>query len=413
MRIVVADYSGHPFQVQLSRQLARRGHSVLHLHFAEFQTPKSRLNVEAGDPPSLSIEAISLGRPFAKYNFVKRRFQEVAVGKLFANRISAFEADVVLASNLPLDSLQIVAMSAVAKKQAFIVWQQDIYSIAIETLARDRWGWIGSSIGKYYKWVERNVLRYSQAIVAISEDFLPYLEGEFGIVPDNVHVIENWAPLDEITPRIKDNEWARANGLADKDVVLYSGTLGMKHDPGQILSVALDLRDRPNTEIVVASEGPSAEWLIQESRVRQLSSFRVMGFQPYAVYPDVLGTADVLLSILDDGSGVFSVPSKVLSYLCAGRSIVLSAPEENLAARTVKRSGAGYVVPPGRAAILAKTIRALLDNPRERKIAAECGRRHAQNKFDIQSIGDQFEEIIFKARRKIDLAEQTRTFALK
>ncbi len=30
MRILVHDYSGHPFQAQLSRELARRGHDVVH-----------------------------------------------------------------------------------------------------------------------------------------------------------------------------------------------------------------------------------------------------------------------------------------------------------------------------------------------------------------------------------------------
>ncbi|RMF52223.1 MAG: glycosyltransferase WbuB, partial [Bacteroidetes bacterium] len=32
MRILVHDYAGHPFQVQLSRALARRGHDVLHAY---------------------------------------------------------------------------------------------------------------------------------------------------------------------------------------------------------------------------------------------------------------------------------------------------------------------------------------------------------------------------------------------
>jgi len=30
MRLLIHDYAGHPFQVQLSRELARRGHSVTH-----------------------------------------------------------------------------------------------------------------------------------------------------------------------------------------------------------------------------------------------------------------------------------------------------------------------------------------------------------------------------------------------
>lgn len=49
MRILICDYSGHPFQVELSRGLAARGHAVLHLHFADFQTPKGNLRVLPGE----------------------------------------------------------------------------------------------------------------------------------------------------------------------------------------------------------------------------------------------------------------------------------------------------------------------------------------------------------------------------
>jgi colanic acid biosynthesis glycosyl transferase WcaI len=44
MRILVNDYAGHPFELQLSRALARRGHTVPHTYFAAFQTPKGSVN---------------------------------------------------------------------------------------------------------------------------------------------------------------------------------------------------------------------------------------------------------------------------------------------------------------------------------------------------------------------------------
>ncbi|HTF92952.1 MAG TPA: glycosyltransferase family 4 protein [Verrucomicrobiae bacterium] len=400
MRIVVADYSGHPFQVQLSRELSRRGHSVLHLYFAEFQTPKGRLSVGRDDPATLEIEPISLGMPFAKQNFIKRRSQEIAIGKKFESRISFFGPDVVVASNLPLDSLRIVANSAKTEKRAFVFWQQDIYSIAIDRILRDRWGLVGALIGKVYKSIERNVLRRSEAVIAISDDFLPYLRTEFDVSGDHIHVVENWAPLDEITPRPKDNPWARANGLADKDVVLYSGTLGMKHDPGQILAVAESLRDRPNTEVVVVSEGPAAAWLAQKARELQLRCLRVMRFQPFEVYSDALASADVLISILEASSGAFSVPSKILSYLCAGRAIVLSAPSENLASRIVERSNAGLVVPAGDNIAFTNAIRAFLDNPEQRKRAGQCGIVYSQGTFDIRAIGHRFEAILLATHHR-------------
>ena len=143
MRICVCDYSGHPFQVQLSRELARLGHDVLHLHFAEFQTPKGRLSVDASDSPTLAIEAISIGRPFAKYGFVKRWLQEREVGRLFAARIDAFAPEVVLASNLPIDALTIVLRSSLKAQRRFVFWQQDIYSSAIIKILGDKFGVIG------------------------------------------------------------------------------------------------------------------------------------------------------------------------------------------------------------------------------------------------------------------------------
>ena len=48
--------------------------------------------------------------------------------------------------------------------------------------------------------------------------------------------------------------------------------------------------------------------------------------------------------MIEADAGKFAVPSKVPSYMCAGRPILLAAPKENLAARTVARANAGIVV---------------------------------------------------------------------
>ena len=48
MRISIVDYAGHPFQVQLSRKLAERGHDVLHLYFGQAITPRGMLTLHGG-----------------------------------------------------------------------------------------------------------------------------------------------------------------------------------------------------------------------------------------------------------------------------------------------------------------------------------------------------------------------------
>jgi hypothetical protein len=63
MKILVHDFAGHPFQVQLSGELARRGHTVLHTYFADIPGPKGVL-AAADWPPNLRIEPIRSKRRF-------------------------------------------------------------------------------------------------------------------------------------------------------------------------------------------------------------------------------------------------------------------------------------------------------------------------------------------------------------
>ena len=60
----------------------------------------------------------------------------------------------------------------------------------------------------------------------------------------------------------------------------------------------------------------------------------------------MLASGDVLVGILDEEAGVFSVPSKTLSYLCAARPLLLAVPKDNLAARITRQQGAGITVAP-------------------------------------------------------------------
>src|SRR5215471_19086310 len=100
MRIVICDYAGHPFQVELSRTLAHRGHSVLHLYFADLQAPKGELTVQAGDSPTFHSEGIRTGVKFDKGRFLRRRLLDARVGKLMTARAIAFAPDVVVGCNM-------------------------------------------------------------------------------------------------------------------------------------------------------------------------------------------------------------------------------------------------------------------------------------------------------------------------
>ena len=57
-RIAVHDYCGHPFQFELSREFARRGHEVRHFFFPEDAGPKGATRRSPDDPAGFSVEPV-------------------------------------------------------------------------------------------------------------------------------------------------------------------------------------------------------------------------------------------------------------------------------------------------------------------------------------------------------------------
>ena len=115
------------------------------------------------------------------------------------------------------------------------------------------------------------------------------------------------------------------------------------------------------------------------------------------VFPDVLGAADVLVALLENDAGPFSVPSKVLSYLCGGRPILLSAPPSNLSVRLVDEAAAGLCIPAGDGqAFVAAADRLRSEQHTSARFGA-AGRAYAENAFSISRVADRFEATFGKA----------------
>ena len=208
-------------------------------------------------------------------------------------------------------------------------------------------------------------------------------------------MIENWAPVNEITPLPHDNDWKRQQGLSGKTVILYSGTLGLKHNPALLSRTALHYQGlgRDDVVMVVATQGLGAEFLRKEVEARGIRNLKVLPWQPYERLAEVLSSADILTAIIEPDAGLFSVPSKILSCLCAGRPVVAAIPADNLAARTLQKSRAGLIVEPGDEAGFIARLDRLLDDSALRAEMGRCGRAYAEQHFDITRIAGRFLEL--------------------
>jgi len=133
---------------------------------------------------------------------------------------------------------------------------------------------------------------------------------------------------------------------------------------------------------VLVGSGQRDAWLAEQVRARSLVNVQLPGrFAPEAI-PGILAQASALLVCLAGDAAVnLTVPSKVQTYLAAGRPIVAALDGEG--ARVVLEAGAGLACPPGDGAALAAALRRLQAlPPAERARMGASGRRYHDEHFE-------------------------------
>lgn len=392
MRILIHDYAGHAFPVQLSRALALRGHEVLHAFCGSTHTPRGPLLKTTDDPASFRVQPIDLGETIPKSGFLRRFQLESKYGDLIVKTCRDFNPEVVLSGNTPSIPQHRLSQHCLRHNIQNVFWVQDVYGVAAYKLLKRRLPVIGHAVGKYFISLDRKTAMTSDDVILITEDFRAMF-ANWGVKPDRIHVIENWAVIEELPVRPRNNPWSQEKHLGVGPRLIYSGTLGMKHNPQLLLDLATLLQRRGSGELIVVSEGPGVEWLQEQVNATGIDTMRFFPFQPFNRMADVLGSADLLVVILESDAGVFSVPSKALSYLCAGRPLLGAIPSENLISRIIAEHGVGTVVSPADSLSLCNAAELLLDSPDQMLRCGSAARNYAESHFSIATIVAQFEQI--------------------
>lgn len=386
LRLFVHDFVGHPFAPQLSRTLAARGHEVVHGYCGGVATGRGAVQLQPDDPASLRFLDVS-SVPFERYAPIGRLKSEVLYGRLLAAYVREMAPDAVLSANCPLAAQQLLWRAAGSVGARRVYWLQDFLGRGTRAVLHGRSPLLGWTFGAGWEALEARLLRRADHIVVITDAFESELARRRVRTPTTV--IPNWTPLDEVPQRPKDNPWSREHGLAERPVAVYAGTLGHKHDPEHLVALARRL-ETEGAVVVVATEGLGRDHLEARRRELGLRDLLLLDYVDWEVLPDLLGSADVVLVLLEPDAGTFSAPSKVLTYLAAGRPTVGAMPLENLASTTLMRAGAGLVVVPGDHDGFAESVAELLADPDRAAEMGRAGRVYAEENFDVEHIADQF-----------------------
>jgi colanic acid biosynthesis glycosyl transferase WcaI len=270
-----------------------------------------------------------------------------------------------------------------------VVTSQDVFpEVAVELGRLDN----PLLIGVLRKLVEFYLAR-ADRVVAIGETMRARL-AEKGAPPERIRVIANWVETSVLSPRPRDNEWARANNLAEGFVVMHSGNVGHAQNLDALVRAGSYMRDLDDLVIAVIGTGARHAELVSLAVRLDVEALRFLPYQDRAMLPMSLSSADLHVVGLAKGLSGYVVPSRLYGIMSVARPVLVAAERTSETAQLVEAVDCGVVVEPGRPELLAEQIR----------------RAHA-GELDLEGMGRRAREyVVAEADRKIAVGRYRRVF---
>lgn len=145
--------------------------------------------------------------------------------------------------------------------------------------------------------------------------------------------------------------------ICDDDFVLmFAGNIGRAQDFETVLAAAEQLKENKKIKLVVLGDGQKKDWAINYVRQKKMNkTVYFLGRRAVEQMPSYFKKASAMLvSLRDEEIFALTVPSKLQSYIAAGKPIISCVSGET--AEIVSRWNLGYACQAGNAVDLAEKI---------------------------------------------------------
>lgn len=232
-----------------------------------------------------------------------------------------------------------------------VVWVQDLWPNALRFTGFVRHPWLLNLVGAVSSWIYRR----SDLLLVPSLSFVAAVEARAGCTP-----VLFYPNSGEYTPEASPpGEHVPFPGQFN---VVFAGNMGSVQGLDTAIEAANLLRERVDIGFVFLGSGSAMDDLVARSDQLGLTNVCFPGRFPGSAMPHFFSRASALLvSLVKDDDLAVILPSKVPSYLAAGRPIIAALAGEG--ARVIVASGGGLVVPQEDPVALAEAIRELSAMP--------------------------------------------------
>jgi colanic acid biosynthesis glycosyl transferase WcaI len=224
--------------------------------------------------------------------------------------------------------------------------------------------------------IERYALTRADRVAVVSDAFRGQLH-EYGVQDEKISLLPNWTHISQVDLTRQDAR--RALGWpVEPFTVVHTGNIGLKQDLGNLVEAAWQCRSDPSIRFVIVGDGSQRPYI--EAQGADLPNLTFVDPLDGEQYPKALAAADLLVVNERPGVGDMSLPSKLTSYLSAGRPVLAAVAENGATAQELAlTAGAAEIVPPGDPAAVVEAVMNLRRDDLKRTQMAKAGKYYADN----------------------------------
>lgn len=397
-----------PFTTGLCEHLVSQGHNVTVVTTFPYY-PEWRVwdDYRGSFYKKESVNGVSVHRvwqfvPSRPSNFVQRMLYYVSFStNAFLVALFTGKCDLIYCSCPPIELAFASHVLSKIRVVPFLIKLTDLASDAALTTGILKDGLLVRLARSF----ERFAYEKARAIVCLCQGFVDKLSVR-GVLPEKVLLIPDWGDIQNIGLREQEDGFRQANGLSSEHfLVLHTGNMGKKQDLINVVRAAELSKNDQNLVWLLVGQGEERQILENEISLRKLSNVRLLPFQPQDSLSQMYAAADVLLlnqrATVEDAV----IPSKLLTYMAARRSVVAAISEKSEAARQICHAKCGLTVPSeDPEALVAATLKLRQDAVLRRELGAN-GRRYAEKHFTKQRVLEEYDKFFvrFSALEKPDV----------
>jgi colanic acid biosynthesis glycosyl transferase WcaI len=204
--------------------------------------------------------------------------------------------------------------------------------------------------------VERAAYRHAALVTTLTNGMRTRILGK-DVSAEKVELLE--ARVDDSLFNIGSNEgraFRERYGLQNKFLVTHSGNMGVKQGLDVIVDAALLNRSDDSAHFLLVGDGAVCDRIRQRVAELELRNVSFLPLLEAEEFRGLLAASDVCLLTQQKSVSEIAFPSKIVTYLAAGRPVIASVNPSCEVAQTIRESGAGKIVAPEDGAALLETI---------------------------------------------------------